>query len=56
MVQVLRRLSGWAILDEYPSLSDYITRAEARPAFKRAFDAQFAVFTDKPPGRLEGSA
>ncbi|MFL6767762.1 MAG: glutathione S-transferase family protein [Sphingomicrobium sp.] len=44
MVEVLRRLSGSALLDEYPNLSDYVARGEARPAFKRAFDAQLAVF------------
>jgi glutathione S-transferase len=47
MVQVLRRLSGSDLLKEYPKLSDYIVRAEARPAFKRAFAAQLAVFTGK---------
>jgi len=47
MVQVLRRLSGSSLLDEYPNLTAYVVRGEARPAFKRAFDAQLAVFTDK---------
>ena len=49
MVAVLRWLKGSGILDEYPSLSAYVARGEARPAFKRAFDAQLAVFTGKPP-------
>ncbi|HWK63304.1 MAG TPA: glutathione S-transferase family protein [Rhizobiaceae bacterium] len=44
MVTVLRRLTGSDVLDEYPNLSAYIARGEARPAFKRAFDAQLAVF------------
>jgi glutathione S-transferase len=44
MVQVLRRLGGSDLLKKYPKLSDYIARAEARPAFKRAFAAQLAVF------------
>ena len=44
MVLVLRRLDGTDILEEYPNLSAYVARAEARPAYKRAFDAQFAVF------------
>jgi glutathione S-transferase len=48
MVTVLRRLNGAGILDEYPNLSAYVARGEARPAFKRAFDAQFAVFIGKP--------
>ena len=45
MVAVLRRLNGSDILDEYPNLSAYVARGEKRPAFKRAFDAQLAVFT-----------
>ncbi|WP_332769035.1 glutathione S-transferase family protein [Phenylobacterium sp.] len=44
MVSVLQRLGGSGLVDEYPNLAAYITRAEARPAYKRAFDAQYAVF------------
>lgn len=44
MVDVLRRLSGSGLVEEYPNLSAYIARGEARPAFKRAFAAQRAVF------------
>ena len=47
MVMVLRRLEGSGILEEYPSLSAYVARGEARPAYKRAFDAQLEVFTGK---------
>jgi glutathione S-transferase len=47
MVEVLLRLSGSGLLDEYPNLSAYVARAEARPAFKRAFAAQLAVFTGR---------
>jgi glutathione S-transferase len=49
MVELLRRLGGSSILAEYPKLIAYVARGEARPAFKRAFDAQLAVFTGKPP-------
>jgi glutathione S-transferase len=45
MVSVLRRLKASGILEEYPNLAAYVARGEARPAFKRAFDAQLAVFT-----------
>lgn len=45
MVTVLLRLKGSALLDEFPNLATYVARGEARPAFKRAFDAQLAVFT-----------
>ena len=49
MVHVLQRLKPSGILNEYPNLSAYVARAEARPAYKRAFAAQLAVFTGKPP-------
>jgi glutathione S-transferase len=49
MVTVLRRLNGSGIVETYPNLSAYVARGEARPAYKRAFDAQLAVFTGKPP-------
>ena len=45
MVTVLRRLESSRILDDYPNLAAYVARGEARPAYKRAFDAQLAVFT-----------
>jgi glutathione S-transferase len=48
MVHVLQRLKGSGLLDEFPNLSAYVARGEARPAFKRAFDAQLAVFTGMP--------
>jgi len=44
MVEVLRRLRSSDLLDEYPNVAAYVARGEARPAFKRAFDAQYAVF------------
>ena len=49
MASVLLRLKASGLLDEYPNLSAYVTRGEARPAYKRAFDAQLAVNTGKPP-------
>jgi len=49
MVHVLQRLKPSGILNEFPPLAAYVARAEARPAYKRAFDAQLAVFTGKPP-------
>jgi glutathione S-transferase len=44
MVHVLRRLEGSPILQDYPKLTAYIARAEARPAYRRAFAAQLAVW------------
>ena len=43
MVSVLLRLRASGLLDEYPNLSAYVARGEARPAYKRAFAAQLAV-------------
>jgi glutathione S-transferase len=51
MVQVLRRLNDTSLLEEYPNLRAYVARGEARPAFKRAFAAQLAVFTGKASGQ-----
>jgi glutathione S-transferase len=48
MVAVLLRLRASGILDEYPNLFAYAARGQARPAYKRAFDAQLAVFTGRP--------
>ncbi len=44
MVHVLLRLRSSGILDEYPNLAAYVARGEARPAYRRAFAAQLAVF------------
>jgi glutathione S-transferase len=46
VIDVLRRLKSSTLLGEYPNLAAYVARGEARPAFKRAFAAQFAVFAD----------
>lgn len=46
MVMVLRRLEGSGLVEEYPTLSAYVARGEARPAYKRAFAAQRAVFAE----------
>ena len=51
MIQVLRRLSGSNILEDYPNLLAYVARGEARPAFKRAFEAQSAAFIGMTPDR-----
>ena len=50
MVSVLLRLRASGLLDEFPKLAAYVARGEARPAYKRAFAAQLAVFTGKLPG------
>jgi glutathione S-transferase len=44
MIGVLLRLKPSGLLNEYPNLAAYIARGEARPAFKRAFAGQLAVF------------
>ena len=50
MVEVLRRLTGTGLVEGYPNLAAYVARAQARPAFKRAFAAQLAVFTAASSG------
>jgi glutathione S-transferase len=44
MVEVLIRLTSSGILNDYPNLAAYVARGQERPAFKRAFDDQYAVF------------
>jgi glutathione S-transferase len=43
-VHVLLRLKPSGILDEFPKLAAYVARGEARPAYKRAFAAQWAAY------------
>ncbi len=50
MVTVLRRLQSSGILNAYSNLAAYLARAEARPAYQRAFEAQRAVFTASSAG------
>jgi len=50
MVSVLLRLKSSGLLDEYRNLSAYVARGEARPSYKRAFEAQLAVFTAASTG------
>jgi glutathione S-transferase len=50
MVHVIQRLRLSGLLNEYPSLAAYVARAEARPAYKRAFEAQLEVFKNSQAG------
>jgi glutathione S-transferase len=43
MVSVLQRARPAGLLDEFPTLAAYAARAEGRPAYQRAFAAQYAV-------------
>ena len=43
MVSVLLRIKASGLLNEFPNLAAYVARGEARPAYKRAFDAQWAM-------------
>jgi glutathione S-transferase len=47
MIMVLRRLDGSGLVEKFPSLSAYVARGIARPAYQRAFADQLAVFTSK---------
>lgn len=46
MVTVLRRLESSDLLKDYPAIAAYLNRGTGRPAFKRAFATQLAVFQD----------
>jgi glutathione S-transferase len=44
MLGVLFRSKGLGALEQFPNLCAYVARGEGRPAFKRAFASQLAVF------------
>ena len=48
MVSVLLRLRPSGLLDEFPELAAYVARGEARPAYERAFAAQWAINARDP--------
>jgi glutathione S-transferase len=48
MVTVLNILRHTDLVAEYPALAEYKARGEARPAYKRALEAQYADFTPEP--------
>ena len=55
MAMVLRELPrGGDALTQFPTLDAYRMRCQARPAFRRALDAQMQVFRDNQP--CQGSA
>jgi len=49
MVTVLRIIAGAGLAERYENLAAYVARGTARPAFRRALDAQMAGFTGSPP-------
>ena len=51
MASVLLRLRLSGILEEFSKLAAYVARGEARPAYKRAFDAQCAVYAGNQTAR-----
>jgi glutathione S-transferase len=48
MVSVLLRLRRSGLLDEFSQLAAYVARGEARPAYQRAFAAQWAINAADP--------
>ena len=50
MVSVLLRLRSSGLLDDFANLAAYVARGEARPAYRRAFAAQRAVFEASQAG------
>lgn len=53
MATVLREANDTDLVSSRPALADYLARCVARPAFKRALDAQLAAFAANQP---EGEA
>ncbi|MFV0624013.1 glutathione S-transferase family protein [Sphingomonas sp. ac-8] len=49
MVGVLRQLRDSGLVEAHPTLAAYVDRGTARPAFRRALDAQMQGFTGSPP-------
>jgi len=50
MTTVLRILRHTDLLSkDFPKLGEYVKRCEARPAFKRALEAQMKVFAENAP-------
>jgi glutathione S-transferase len=49
MVSVLLRTRPSGVLDEFPKLAAYVARGEARPAYQRAFAAQWAINSGNAP-------
>lgn len=47
MVLVLRRLEGSRLLEEFPALCAYVARGVARPAYRRAYADQLAIFVGR---------
>lgn len=51
MVHVLCRLESSGLLSDVPAVAAYVARAQARPAYQRAFAAQRAVFEAAVAGK-----
>ena len=56
MTHVLRDLRHTDIVTDFPALADYVARAEARPAFKRALEDQMKPFRAAEAARPELAA
>ena len=54
MVAVIRIFAREPLLAEFPTLTAYVARGEARPTFQRALAAQLAGFTGHPPEQPKG--
>ena len=50
MMMVLRRAEGTGLVEEHANLAAYVARGTARPAYRRAFADQRAVFEDAARG------
>lgn len=55
MIEVLKRLEGGELVEEFQNLATYVARGLARPAFKRAFAAQRKAFEETCEVRKAGT-
>lgn len=46
-IDVLRRVEGSGLLEEFPNVAAYVARGEARPAFGRALASQRADYLNQ---------
>lgn len=50
-IDVLRRLQGSGLLEEFPNVTAYVARGESRPAFGRALATQRSDYLSQQSGR-----
>jgi len=55
MSDVFRQIASYGVFDNRPACRDYLERATARPAFRKAYDDQMAHFAAADAARADAS-